>query len=79
MKKPPGSAAGKEESSMTTPRLRTAEGALAIIKAEDPQSAVTLRHIRRLIATGTVPHVPVGRKKLVNMDALLTYLESGNH
>lgn len=62
---------------MATPRLRTAEGALEIIKAEDPETAVTLRHIRRLIATGTVPHVPVGRKKLVNVDGLLTYLEGG--
>lgn len=56
-------------------RMRTAEGALEIIKAADPQTAVTLRYIRRLIAAGTVPHVPVGRKKLINVDALLSYLE----
>lgn len=60
---------------MTAPRLRTAEGALEIIKGEDPDTAVTLRHVRRLIATGAVPHVPVGRKKLVNVDRLLAYLE----
>ncbi len=63
---------------MTAPRLRTAEGALEIIKAEDPDTAVTLRHVRRLIATGAVPHVPVGRKKLVNVDKLLAYLEGEN-
>ena len=62
---------------MTTPRMRTAEGALEIIKAEDPEAAVTLRYIRRLIATGEVNYVPVGRKKLVNVDKLLAYLESG--
>lgn len=62
---------------MTAPRMRTAEGALAIIKAEDPETAVTLRHIRRLIATGVVPFVPVGRKKLVNVDKLLVYLGEG--
>lgn len=61
-----------------TPRMRTAEGALAIIKAEDPGTAVTLRYIRRLIAAGTIPHIPVGRKKLVNVDELLAYLEGGN-
>ena len=49
---------------MPTPRMRTAEGALAVIKAADPGTAVTLRFIRGLIKTGTVPHVPVGRKKL---------------
>lgn len=58
-----------------TPRMRTAEGALAIIKEQDPDTAVTLRYIRRLITEGTIPHVPVGRKKLVNVDGLLAYLE----
>ncbi len=58
-----------------TPRMRTAEGALAIIKEQDPDTAVTLRYIRRLIADGTIPYVPVGRKKLVNVDGLLAYLE----
>ena len=63
---------------MTAPRLRTAEGALEIIKAEDPDTAVTLRPVRRLIATGAGPPVPVGRKKLVNVDKLLAYLEGEN-
>lgn len=39
-----------------TPRMRTAEGALAIIKEQDPDIAVTLRYIRRLITDGTIPH-----------------------
>lgn len=49
---------------MSAPRMRTAPGALEIIKELDPGTAVTLRYIRRLIATETVPHVDVGRKKL---------------
>ena len=59
------------------PRMRTAEAALAVIKDQDPNTAVTLRMIRRLINTGEIPHVPVGRKKLVNVDRLLIYLEEG--
>lgn len=55
-------------------RMRTAEGALQIIKDQDPDTAVTLRLIRRLISTGEFPSVPVGRKKLINVDALLEYL-----
>ena len=55
-------------------RMRTAEGALQIIKEQDPDTAVSLRFIRRLIATGEFPSVPVGRKKLINVDALLEYL-----
>lgn len=56
------------------PRMRTAEGALAIIRAEDPDTAVTLRAIRRMINTGAVPYVPVGCKKLINVDLLCSYL-----
>lgn len=59
-------------------RMRTAEGALKIIKEQDPDTAVTLRTIRRLINTGEVPYVPVGRKKLVNVDGLISYLEGTN-
>lgn len=50
---------------MNPPRMRTAEGAFAIIKESDPDTAVTLRYIRRLIATGAVSSLAVGRKKLV--------------
>ena len=64
---------------MPTPRMRTAEGALAVIKAAAPGTAVTLRFIRGLIKTGTVPHVPVGRKKLVDVDRLLDYLKGENY
>ena len=55
-------------------RMRTAEGALQIIKEQDPETAVTLRAIRRLINTGAIPYVPVGRKKLINADGLIAYL-----
>lgn len=58
--------------------MRTAPGALEIIRQQDPGTAVTLHYIRHLIATGAVPCVPVGRKKLVNVDELLAYLEGGN-
>jgi len=54
--------------------MRTATGALEIIRGEDPGSAITLRCIRRLIATGAVSHLDVGRKKLVNVDELQAYL-----
>lgn len=56
-------------------RMRTAEGALQIIKQQDPETAVTLRAIRRLINAGVIPCVPVGRKKLINVDGLIAYLD----
>lgn len=56
------------------PRMRTAEGALAVLKADDPGTAVSLKYIRRLINTGEIPCVNVGRKKLINVDDLAAYL-----
>lgn len=58
-----------------TPRMRTAPGALDIIKAEDPGTDITLHYLRRLIKTGAISCVPVGRKKLVNVDKLIDYLK----
>ena len=43
------------------PRMRTAAGAFAIIKEQDPSSEVTLHFIRSLIATEAVPVTHVGR------------------
>ena len=59
---------------MPTPRMRTAPGALQIIKEQDPGTEITLHYLRRLIKTGAVPCVPVGRKKLVDVDKLIDYL-----
>lgn len=60
---------------MATPRMRTAPGALQIIKEQDPGTEVTLHYLRRLIKTGAIPSVPVGRKKLVNVDKLIEFLK----
>lgn len=62
---------------MSPPRMRTAEGLLEIIKQQDPDTAITLRAIRRMIATGEIPHVPVGCKKLVNVDLFFSHLAAG--
>lgn len=62
---------------MALPRMRTAAGVLAEIKAEDPESEVTLHFIRAIINTNKVPVVPVGRKKLVDVDAVVAFLADG--
>jgi len=61
---------------MSVVRMRTPAQALEEIKQQDPHSCVSLNMIRRLIKTGEVPSVAVcsGRRRLVNLDALLTYL-----
>lgn len=55
-------------------RMRTVPDAVAIIKEADPGTAVTIHFVRKLVNTGAFPCVPVGRKKLVNVDRLLDFL-----
>ena len=62
---------------MPMPRMRTAEKVLEEIKREDPATEVTLYYIRSLIRAGAVPVVACGRKKLVNVDAVMDLLSTG--
>lgn len=62
---------------MALPRMRTAAGALAIIKEEDPGSEVTLHYLRHLINAHKVAVTPVGTKKLVDADAVIAYIAAG--
>lgn len=62
---------------MSLPRMRTAERVLDIIRESDPDTEVTLHYIRGIIKSGRFPVTVVGRKKLVNADALIEYIASG--
>ncbi len=53
---------------------RTIKEAATWFKAQDPDTALTETAIRRLVRTGEVPSVRVGRKYLVNLEALESYL-----
>lgn len=63
---------------MPVVRMRTAPGILEELKALDPNTAVTLSYIRRLINSGRFPVVQVGKKKLVNLDLVLELMENGD-
>ena len=62
---------------MTMPRMRTAERVMDEIKAADPDTEITLHYIRQLIREEAVPVVCCGRKKLVNVDAVMALLSAG--
>ena len=62
---------------MCLPRMRTAEGVLQQLQADDPGTQMTLCSIRKIIRSGAVNVVPCGRKKLVDYDCFLAYLQSG--
>lgn len=62
---------------MPIPRMRTAEKALDEIKRVDPGTEITLHFIRAMIREEAVPVVVCGRKKLVNLDALMDLINNG--
>lgn len=56
------------------PRMRNAEGVLKELKAQDPETRITLNFIRGLILSGEIPVVQAGCQKLVNVDLVFDYL-----
>ena len=61
----------------TPPPMRGIKAALEEIKVSDPYTSLTERALRRLVLTGSIPYVKVGRKYLINMNILYDYLENG--
>ena len=56
------------------PRMRGIRQAVEEIKTADPKTALTEKALRRLILSGVIPSVVVGRKYLINLDTLERYL-----
>lgn len=46
------------------------------IKKEDPNTALTLNGLRRLVKSGKVASVKIGRKSLINYDSVVEYLSN---
>jgi len=59
-------------------RMRYPEQALELLKQEDPETQVTLNFIRSLLKRDAIPYVKIGRRHLLNYDALVEYLAKGN-
>ena len=56
-------------------RMRFASQALEELKREDPDTPITLHYIRTLARKGLIPCVQIGRRRLINYDALIAFLE----
>lgn len=56
------------------PRMRLLKQAYEEIVAADPDTALTMTALRRIVLSGVIPTVYSGRKRFINMDALLKYL-----
>ena len=57
------------------PRMRTVQGAFKCIKESDPNTEVTPHAIRKLALTKQIPCVMVGAKRLINVEALESFLK----
>ncbi len=60
----------------TIARMRTLDEAYAELKQLDSGTAVSKYFIRQLAISGKIPTVMCGRKRLINFDGLLDYLEN---
>ena len=55
------------------PEIRTIDGCYADIKADDPNTAITRRAIRRAVSEGDIPSRRIGSKYLVDKNEVLAY------
>lgn len=59
--------------------MRTVRGAIAEIKAYDPNTDITERKLRRMISNGDLPTVRIDNTILLNYDLLLERLSCYNY
>lgn len=58
------------------PRIRTINQAYEEIQQSDPNTAITAFRIRQLILNGAVPSFKAGKRYMVDMDNLESYLSN---
>lgn len=60
---------------MSLPRMRTAKAAAQELRKIDPNTVFRECHIRYLMNSGQIPVCSSGRRKFVNLDQLIDFLE----
>lgn len=61
---------------MNIPRMRTIPEAMREIRQIDPDTALTVTALRRMVNNGEIPYVSVASKRLINLDMLLKILQN---
>ena len=67
-----------ESNNNRIPRMRTIAQAYKAIKESDPNTAFTMRALRRMVDNKEIPTVSIGNKRLINLDLLLNRLSCYN-
>ena len=57
-------------------RVRTLKEAHSIIKAEDSGSSISYTFIRRLVLQNKIPTLKSGKKRLIDVDVLIKYINN---
>ncbi len=57
-------------------KMRTITETFKEIKKNDPNTALSLCGLRRMVQTGIIPSVQIGRKRIINIDILTEYLNN---
>jgi len=60
-------------------KLRSINDAYMGLKYDDPETAMTLSGLRRLVNMGRVPSLRIGRRILIDYDNLIDYLKHPPH
>lgn len=60
----------KERMIFVTPKMRTIDEAYEYLVESDPETRITRTGLKRLVKTGKIESVAVGRKTLVNLEAV---------
>lgn len=58
--------------------IRTIQGVVDAIRAEDPGTAITVHHLRALVHSGAIPWQKAGCKYLVALEDVLAYFSHNN-
>ena len=56
------------------PRMRTISETIKLLREHDPETCLTETALRRMVLTNQIPYTRVGKKYLINVDALICYL-----
>lgn len=58
-------------------QMRLLKDALSAVKEQDENTALTTHAIRQLAVSGRISSVMIGRRRLINIDSLFKFLETG--
>lgn len=56
-------------------KIRTLQGAVAAIKAQDPETAITEHYLRALVRSGAIPSQRAGRKYLLCLEDIYQHFK----